>query len=121
MTETFYGPWRLTTQPAGFGVKWAVDVHGSDDADGVREADGPTPLDVAVHGAEWTVTLLVFDGDGNHSEAPNVTRTTGIVDPQGLTVRLDSHPPISVQFVSLDPTINPPRRHNPYDFTLPPG
>lgn len=121
MTETFYGPWRLITQPAGFGVKWSFRIDDSDDADGIHEADSPGPWNLPVHGSQWTLQLLVLDGDGHWVDAPAVTRTTAIVEPQGLTVRLDSHPPVSIECVSLDPTINPPMRPNPYDFTVQSG
>jgi hypothetical protein len=118
MTETFYGPWELITQQTNFGDKWAFRVHGSDNADGLFEADTTQPWNLRVQGAEWTVELVFLDGDGQWQPAPNVVRTTGIAQPAGLTVTLDSHAPLHLDCVSMDPAINPPMRKNPYDFTV---
>ena len=123
MTDTFYGPWRLMTTPVAFGNTWAVRVHNSDNADGTYQADSAQPWDLDVHGAEWTVELVYLDGSGQWQPAPEMNRSTGIIAPNGLTVILQSHTPIRVDCVSLDPTINPPnasqplRLHNPSRVT----
>ena len=121
MTEIFCGPWRLIVRQADPFPKFGFRVSGSGNANGIYEADSSPPWDLMVQGAEWTVELLFIPVNGNAWQTSEpVKRTMGIVDPQGLTVTLDSHwhHGMTLDCISQDPTINPPMRPNPYNFTI---
>jgi hypothetical protein len=128
MPTIFYGKWSLnvTGNVGEFGQR--VRIQGSLNADGNLAA--PIGAQIAeIDGAAWEV-YLERSGDGGATWQENLVQRIPTVTPQnGLTVTLygdDSVVPpqasdVTVQFVYLNPQVNPPPVPPPFNFTLPPG
>jgi hypothetical protein len=128
MPTTFFGKWSLDVVGNVLEFDQRVRIQGSLNADGTLAA--PVGAQIAeIDGAAWQV-YLERSGDGGATWQENLVQRIPTVTPQnGLTVTLygddgvvapqDSD--VTVQFVYLDPQVNPHPSPPPYNFTLPPG
>jgi hypothetical protein len=130
MSEQFYGPWHvsLTSYGVPFGIAWLrhnMTIAGSESADGAYFVDLHQSFELAVTGAEWTVTLLRSTDAGYVDWAEEqLVRTTSFLNPDGLVVRLSArhaNDSILLTCTCTDPTLSTHPAPNPFDFTYPQG
>jgi hypothetical protein len=128
MPAIFFGKWSLLVTGNVGEFDQRVRVLGSLNADGTHGAPIGAQI-AAIDGAAWHV-WLERSADGGATWQDNVVQRIPTVTPQnGLTVTLygddDTVPPldsdVAVQFVYLDPAINPHPSPPGFGFTLPPG
>ena len=129
MPATFYGKWSLKVVGNVNEFKQRIRIVGSVDSDGV--VDGALGTQVAaIDGDGWTAFLERSGDNGATWQANVIQRVPGVTFPDGLIVTLygddEVVPPqdadVAVQFVYLDPQVNPPRpAQPPFPFTVPPG
>lgn len=128
MPTTFYGKWSLQVigNVGEFGQR--VRIQGSTNADGTLDAAIGAQI-AEIDGAAWNV-WLERTSDGGASWQDNIVQLIPTVTPQnGLTFTLygdDAIVPaaasdVAVQFVYLNPKINPHPSPPGFSFTLPPG
>jgi hypothetical protein len=131
MAHSFYGPWRIVYEQLDpYPIQRSFVVSGSDGADGRYLCENAQPADVVVQGAEWDLTIeTAADLENQTWEAIGAQTQMMVLPGTGLTLVLDtrffSNPsgePWGIRLVctSLDETINPPQRPNPFDFTYTP-
>ena len=132
MAETFYGPWRIQLyQPYSSPYPLqSVLIAGSGNTDGRYLLEYFNPVDVSIVGQEWTLSVEKSDSaDVVEWEAVTARKRMEVRPDIGLTILLDipfpndpSGESLALELIctSLDETINPPRRPNPYDFTYTP-
>jgi hypothetical protein len=128
MPTTFYGKWSLKVTGNVGEFDQRVRIQGSLNADGNLNATIGAQI-ADVDGASWNV-WLERSADGGATWQENVVQRIPTVTPQnGLTFTLygdDSVVPapdsdVIVQFVYLDPQINPHPSPSGFGFTLPPS
>ena len=128
MPTTFYGKWSLDVTGNILEFAQRVRIQGSLNADGDLAASVGAQI-AEIDGAAWQV-FLERSRDGGATWQENLVQRIPTVTPQnGWTVTLygdDSVVPpqdsdVTVQFVYLDPLVNPHPSPPPYNFTLPPG
>jgi hypothetical protein len=103
-------------------------ISGSDGADGRYLVNFGDPPDIAVQGESWSLRTEVSVSWEEPDWSPTPSYEEMAVLPgTGLTILLDTtfQPSLGGQpngirlaCISLDETINPPQRPNPYDFTI---
>ena len=128
MAERFFGAWRVVYEPVDpFPIPKSFVVSGSDNADGRYVCVSDQPADVSVQGADWNLEIETSASLQDLTWEPIGAKKQMVVRPgTGLTVVMDTRffanpagEPWGIRLVctSLDETINPPQRPNPFDFT----
>jgi hypothetical protein len=128
MSQTFYGKWSLLVTGNVKEFEQRVRIQGSTNADGIVVASVGAQIP-EIDGVAWQVTLE-RSGDHGATWHENVVQRITTVSPQnGWTVTLygddsvvkpqDSD--VTIQFVYLDPLINPKPVPPPFHFTAPRG
>ncbi|GAA0271282.1 hypothetical protein GCM10010302_06060 [Streptomyces polychromogenes] len=129
----FFGPWEIQLGELIdlWGTK--LTLAGTDNADGEYFPVSGQPLDVAVTGSAWTISVQMArpDDDGGQAWDPReLRRSTRFDRMTGLVVDIESGLPqgdvvgplyfyMHLVCVCRAPGVAPDPVPNPYDFTLP--
>ena len=133
MTETFYGPWKITVTHVQSHFAQRFEIRRSQGADGTYSVAFGVPLEVIADGPEWELEMQFFPFEEGASWEPTAVRRSTSFDLQaGLVVQLDGaagssggpnadYHNLTLICTSMDPEVHPHPEPNPYDFTLPEG
>jgi len=125
----FYGKWSMKVIGKNADFKQRVVIEESLSSDGF--VDGVVGQSVpAIDGPKWLVFIESSGNNGTSWNASRTKRVPGVISPDGLVVTLFSDDVVTggsdsdfndliVQFVYLNPEVNPPGVP-PYNFTVPP-
>ncbi len=128
MSNTFYSDWSIEVIMKQASYSQRFKITGSDAADGYY-AGVPGFILPVVSGTEWTIDLEWNDNRGSGWLASDVRNhmtfdpVDGLVvtlsaDDNTLNIRRDyDYTDLVLYCRSVDPALNPPQRHYPYEFT----